>query len=474
MVVTSLMAISRLGSVVHSFTTSPTLFRSSNHRYASTRNLQQLSSTKVVASQLNAVSAKQDEYTITVLPGDGIGPEITKATNHVLDAICSKFGIRMNRVEMSIGGDAIDKYNDPFPAATYEQCVQSDSILLACIGGYKWDTNPRELRPESGLLRLRQQLGLYANLRPAKVLKQLIDASTLKPSIIENVDIMVVRELTGDVYFGTPKGIDTIDGTCFEMCSFVFVRGFVTMGDFYWYTCTLIIIKNLGERVGYNNMIYKESEIVRIARVAGTVASQRGGKLCSVDKANVLDVSQLWREVVTSTITTEYPNIDLSHMYVDNAAMQLIRYPQQFDTIVCGNIFGDILSDEASMLVGSLGMLPSASLGEPNAPGVFEPCHGSAPDIANTDKANPLAMILSAAMMLQYDLLQTEAATLIENAVSATLDAGFRTMDIKQENDNCQLIGCQEMGQKVADYIMNADISTLKLHNDANVVTADN
>ena len=220
-------------------------------------------------------------------------------------------------------------------------------------------------------------------------------------------------------------------------------------------------------------MIYKESEILRIARVAGKVASQRRGTLCSVDKANVLDVSQLWREVVTSTITTEFPNVALSHMYVDNAAMQLIRYPQQFDTIVCGNIFGDILSDEASMLVGSLGMLPSASLGEPNSPGVFEPCHGSAPDIANTDKANPLAMILSAAMMLQYDLLQPEAALLIEDAVSATLDAGYRTSDIKQENDNCQLIGCQEMGQKVAEYILKADISTMKLTDDATVVTAD-
>ena len=220
---TSLMALSRYVTLVHSFT--PALNRytqqchSSNNIYPSyTHNLRHSSSSKttakVVVSQLNAVSAKKDEYSITVLPGDGIGPEITKATNQVLDAICSKFKIQINRIEMSIGGDAIDRYNDPFPAATYEQCVKSDSILLACIGGYKWDNNPRELRPESGLLRLRQQLGLYANLRPAKVLKQLIDASTLKPSIIENVDIMVVRELTGDVYFGTPKGIDTIDGTC--------------------------------------------------------------------------------------------------------------------------------------------------------------------------------------------------------------------------------------------------------------------
>jgi 3-isopropylmalate dehydrogenase len=221
-------------------------------------------------------------------------------------------------------------------------------------------------------------------------------------------------------------------------------------------------------------MIYKESEIVRIARVAGTVASQRNNKLCSVDKANVLDVSQLWRDVMTDIISKEFPNIELSHMYVDNAAMQLIRYPQQFDTIVCGNIFGDILSDEASMLVGSLGMLPSASIGDPTTPGVFEPCHGSAPDIANTDKANPLAMILSAAMMLQYDLLQPEAAKCIEDAVSATLDAGYRTMDIKQNDDDCTLLGCQEMGQKVAEFIFQMDIipSSTTTTTSSNVVGA--
>ena len=213
----------------------------------------------------------------------------------------------------------------------------------------------------------------------------------------------------------------------------------------------------LGERVGYNNMIYSESEIVRIARVAGDVASKRGGKLCSVDKANVLDVSQLWREVVTDTITKEFPDVTLSHMYVDNAAMQLIRWPKQFDTIVCGNIFGDILSDEASMLVGSLGMLPSASIGE-SGPGVFEPCHGSAPDIAGENKANPLAMILSAAMMLQYDLDRPEEAALLERAVEAALDAGFRTPDLKQEGDGCQLVGCEEMGQAVAQLVAEVDM----------------
>jgi 3-isopropylmalate dehydrogenase len=261
---------------------------------------------------------------------------------------------------------------------------------------------------------MRSELGLFANLRPAKVLPQLIGASTLKPEVIEGVDIMVVRELTGDVYFGTPKGIDVVDG----------------------------------ERVGYNNMIYKESEIRRIARVAGDVATKRGGKICSVEKSNVLDVSQLWKDVTVEVMEKEFPEIELSHMYVDNAAMQLIRYPKQFDTIVTGNIFGDILSDEASMLVGSLGMLPSASIGE-SGPGVFEPCHGSAPDIAGEDKANPLAMILSAAMMLRYDLGRGEEADVLERAVEMCLDEGWRTPDIKQEGDGCTLVGCKEMGKKV-------------------------
>lgn len=291
---------------------------------------------------------------------------------------------------------------------------------------------------------MRKELGLFANLRPAKVIPQLLDASTLKKEVVEGVDVMVVRELTGDVYFGTPKGIDVIDG----------------------------------ERVGYNNMIYRESEIDRIARVAGKcgfcrhslasecthfspttgdVASKRTGKLCSVDKANVLDVSQLWREVVTDVITKDFPEVQLSHMYVDNAAMQLIRWPKQFDTIVCGNIFGDILSDEASMLVGSLGMLPSASIGE-SGPGVFEPCHGSAPDIAGQDKANPLAMILSAAMMLTYDLDRAEEGLLLEKAVEAALDANVRTADIKQEGDGCKLVGCKEIGQIVADLVATIEI----------------
>eukprot|EP00526_Cylindrotheca_closterium_P010404 CAMPEP_0113640416 /NCGR_PEP_ID=MMETSP0017_2-20120614/21212_1 /TAXON_ID=2856 /ORGANISM="Cylindrotheca closterium" /LENGTH=402 /DNA_ID=CAMNT_0000551697 /DNA_START=26 /DNA_END=1234 /DNA_ORIENTATION=+ /assembly_acc=CAM_ASM_000147 len=372
---------------------------------------------KPSSSALNAVS-KKDTYSITLLPGDGIGPEITEATKVALEALTEKCDFKIELKEALIGGAAIDEKNDPFPQESLEQCLGSDSVLLACIGGYKWDNNPRELRPESGLLKMRKEMGLFANLRPAKVLPQLIDASTLKREVVEGVDVMVVRELTGDVYFGTPKGIDEIDG----------------------------------QRVGYNNMIYSESEIDRIARVAGDVASKREGKLCSVDKANVLDVSQLWRDVVTQVITDDFKDVELSHMYVDNAAMQLIRWPKQFDTIVCGNIFGDILSDEASMLVGSLGMLPSASIGE-SGPGVFEPCHGSAPDIAGEDKANPLAMILSAAMMLTYDLDRPAEAKMLEEAVEAVLDQGIRTPDIKQEGDGCKLVGCKEMGQAVADVI---------------------
>jgi len=366
---------------------------------------------------------KSDSYSITLLPGDGIGPEITTATKEVLGALCKRCGFTMEMKEALIGGCAIDEKNDPFPEETLKQCLESDSVLLACIGGYKWDSNPRELRPETGLLKMRKEMGLFANLRPAKVIPQLLDASTLKREVVEGVDVMVVRELTGDVYFGTPKGIEERDG----------------------------------QRVGFNNMIYGENEIVRIARVAGDVASKRGGKLCSVDKANVLDVSQLWREVTTDTITKEFPDVELSHMYVDNAAMQLIRWPKQFDTMVTGNIFGDILSDEASMLVGSLGMLPSASIGE-SGPGVFEPIHGSAPDIAGEDKANPLAMILSAAMMLTYDLERPEEAALLEAAVEAALDQGLRTADIKQEGDGCKLVGCKEMGSVVADLVSKIDL----------------
>lgn len=387
---------------------------------------QQQTRSSPIRTALNAVP-KADSYKVTLLPGDGIGPEITDATKAVLKTLCDRCGFQLNFEEALIGGAAIDAVNDPFPQESLDQCLASDSVLLACIGGYKWDNNPRELRPESGLLKMRKEMGLFANLRPAKVIPQLIDASTLKREVIEGVDIMVVRELTGDVYFGEPKGIDTNAET--------------------------------GERVGYNNMIYYENEIKRIARVAADVATKRQGKLMSIDKANVLDVSQLWKEVVIQICTEEFPDVELKHMYVDNCAMQLIRNPKQFDTIVCGNIFGDILSDEASMLVGSLGMLPSASIGE-SGPGVFEPIHGSAPDIAGQDIANPLAMILSAAMMLRYDLERPEEALMLENAVEQVLDDKLRTSDLKQEGDGCKLLGCKEMGQAVADIVSKIEIPT--------------
>ncbi|KAL7528672.1 hypothetical protein ACHAWF_002659 [Thalassiosira exigua] len=375
------------------------------------------------ATALRAV-AKKDVYQITLLPGDGIGPEIMSATKGVLDALTKRCGFRLETTEALIGGAAIDAANDPFPDESLKQCLSGDSVLLSCIGGYKWDSNPRELRPETGLLKMRKEMGLFANLRPAKALKQLVDASALKREVVEGVDVMVVRELTGDVYFGSPKGIDVVDG----------------------------------QQVGYNNMIYSEGEIERIARVAGDVASKRSGKLCSIDKANVLDVSQLWRDVVTDVISRDFPDVELSHMYVDNAAMQLVRWPKQFDTMVTGNIFGDILSDEASMLVGSLGMLPSASIGS-DGPGVFEPCHGSAPDIAGQDKANPLALILSAAMMLRYDLDREEEADILERAVEEVLDRGLRTADIKQEGDGCELVGCEAMGKAVAEIVASVDVA---------------
>ena len=380
---------------------------------------QPLSNNSPRVNALKMSVGKKESYTITLLPGDGIGPEIMAATIPVLKAISEKNNFQLIFQEADIGGIAIDKHNDPFPDSSYNTCLSSDSVLLACIGGYKWDNNPRHLRPESGLLKMRKSLGLFANLRPAKVIPQLINASTLKPEVIEGVDIMVVRELTGGIYFGTPKGIETDPVT--------------------------------GIRKGYSTGVYTEPEVERIARVAYEVAKLRSGKVCSVDKANVLDVSQLWREVVIRT-AKEYPEIELSHMYVDNCAMQLIRWPKQFDTIVTGNMFGDILSDEASMLVGSLGMLPSASIGDGSGPGVFEPCHGSAPDIAGQDKANPLAQILSAAMMLRYDLSQPEAAGQIEAAVERVLNKGFRTGDIKQEG--CQTIGCKQMGEEVTKCIV--------------------
>ncbi|MBE9071462.1 MAG: 3-isopropylmalate dehydrogenase [Microcystis sp. M53603_WE2] len=352
------------------------------------------------------------QYRITLLPGDGIGPEILAVTVEILKVIAKKFDLQFDFQTALIGGAAIDETGSPLPEATLSACKNSDAVLLAAIGGYKWDNLPRQQRPETGLLGLRSGLGLFANLRPATIFPQLIDASSLKREIIEGVDIMVVRELTGGVYFGQPKGI-------FET--------------------------ETGEKCGVNTMVYLESEVDRIAKVAFEIAQKRGKKLCSVDKANVLDVSQLWRDRVTK-IAANYPDVELSHLYVDNAAMQLVRAPKQFDTIVTGNLFGDILSDEAAMLTGSIGMLPSASLGTAGV-GVFEPVHGSAPDIAGQDKANPIAQILSAAMMLRYGLNQPLAAAALEKAVEKVLEFGYRTGDIFSEG--MTLVGCQAMGQAI-------------------------
>jgi 3-isopropylmalate dehydrogenase len=349
-------------------------------------------------------------YCITLLPGDGIGPEIMAIAVDVLKVVGQQLDLQFEFQEALIGGAAIDKTGEPLPADTLEMCRSSDAVLLAAIGGPQWDTLPAHLRPEQGLLGLRSGLNLFANLRPAKILPQLIDASSLKREVVEGVDIMVVRELTGGIYFGQPKGI---------------------------------FMAESGERRGVNTMAYTEAEIDRIGRVAFKTAQQRHGKLCSVDKANVLEVSQLWRDRI-SLLSQEYPDVELSHLYVDNAAMQLLRWPKQFDTIVTGNLFGDILSDAAAMLTGSIGMLPSASIGA-SSPGVFEPVHGSAPDIAGQDKANPLAQVLSAAMMLRYGLNQPTAADRIEQAVLQVLENGDRTGDIMSVGMN--LLGCQKMGQ---------------------------
>jgi 3-isopropylmalate dehydrogenase len=349
-------------------------------------------------------------YRITLLPGDGIGPEILAVAVDVLKQVGQQLDFQFQFQEALIGGAAIDATGEPLPAETLEICRHSDAVLLAAIGGYEWDSLPNHIRPERGLLGLRAGLELFANLRPAQILPQLIDASSLKREVVEGVDIMVVRELTGGIYFGQPRGI-------FET--------------------------EMGEKRGVNTMVYSESEVDRIGRVAFEAAQKRRGKLCSVDKANVLEVSQLWRDRMTQ-LAADYPDVELSHMYVDNAAMQLLRYPKQFDTIVTGNLFGDILSDAAAMLTGSIGMLPSASLGA-SGPGVFEPVHGSAPDIAGQDKANPLAQVLSAAMLLRYGLNEPKAADLIEQAVQKVLDQGDRTGDIMSPGMN--LLGCKAMGE---------------------------
>jgi len=352
---------------------------------------------------------------IAVIKGDGIGPEIIAEAQKVLTALTAKTGAKFEYVEVLMGGVAIDATGVPLPEATVEICKQADAVLLGAVGGTKWDTLPGHLRPEAGLLGLRKALGLYANLRPAVIHEALIDASTLKPEVVRGVDIMALRELTGGVYFGE--------------------RGRGT--------------EETGEAFAYDTDKYNTTEIERIARSAFEIAMKRGKKLCSVDKANVLESSRLWRETVIE-LSAEYPTVELSHMYVDNAAMQLIRNPLQFDVIVTSNLFGDILSDEASMLTGSIGMLPSASLGKPGTPGMYEPIHGSAPDIAGMNLANPLGTILSVAMMLRYSLGMEKEAKMIEAAVTKVLEDGYRTKDIATVGGDFKIVGTVEMGTLVA------------------------
>jgi len=350
---------------------------------------------------------------ILVISGDGIGPEITVETRKVLDVAERRFNLGLSYDEALMGGAAIDATGGPLPAATLAKARACDAILFAAIGGPKWDKLDRAIRPEKGLLKLRSELDLFGNLRPAILYPQLADASSLKPEIVAGLNILIVRELTGGIYFGEPRGIRTLEN---------------------------------GEREGFNTDKYRESEVRRVGRLAFELARKRGRKVCSVDKSNVLESTILWREVMEE-VAKDYPDVELSHMYVDNASMQLVRAPKQFDVIVTGNLFGDILSDEAAMLTGSIGMLPSASLNSEGR-GMYEPCHGSAPDIAGQGKANPLAMILSAAMMLRYSLNAPEAADAIEAAVGAVLEQGLRTPDI--HTAGTRLVTTAQMGEAVA------------------------
>jgi len=349
---------------------------------------------------------------IAVLPGDGIGPEIVGEALKVLHVLNQKSDLDATWQEGAIGGAGYEADGNPYPESTQALAHASDAVLLGAVGGPQWEALDKPLRPEAGLLRIREDLGLFANYRPTKVFDQLLEASTLKADVVQGVDILVVRELVSGIYFGQPRGIE--------------VRG--------------------DERYGYNTMGYSESEVRRIARKAFEAARLRSNKVCSVEKANVLEVSELWREIVIDVHQNEFPEVELSHMYVDNAAMQLIRNPKQFDVIVTGNLFGDILSDEASMLTGSIGMLPSASIGEEFA--MYEPIHGSAPDIAGEDKANPLATILSVAMMLRFSLNREDLAVKVEQAVENTLDAGVRTVDLA---DGETPVPCSAMGDAVCD-----------------------
>ena len=351
---------------------------------------------------------------VLLLPGDGIGQEVTASAGRILEKIVQLEGVEIELLEGLIGGAAIDSTGDPLPKETLELAKECDAVLLGGVGGPKWDDLPTDKKPEKGLLKIRQELDLFANLRPALLFPPLSSASSLKSELVENLDILILRELTGGIYFGEPRGVELREN----------------------------------ERVGFNTLVYSEGEIERIARVGFELAEKRSGKVCSVDKANVLEVSQLWREVVND-IAVDYPGVELSHMYVDNAAMQLVRQPKQFDVIVTGNMFGDILSDVAAMLTGSLGMLPSASLAS-NGSGLYEPVHGTAPDIAGQDLANPLATILSVAMMCKYSLDLPKAANSIETAVSAVLEAGYRTSDIFSDSAQTQ-VGCVEMSELVLE-----------------------
>ncbi len=351
-------------------------------------------------------------HKIAILPGDGIGPEVVTEAVKVLERLCRDFGLKIEMETALVGGAAYAAYKQPLPDSTLRLAKQADAVLLGAVGGTQWDTLPRDLRPEKALLGLRSELKLFANLRPAILYPSLAAASTLKPEIVAGLDLLIVRELTGDIYFGEPRGVRTLEN---------------------------------GERQGFNTMVYAEHEVERVARVAFDAARKRRRKLCSVEKANVLETSGLWREVVIR-VAKDYPDIELSHMYVDNAAMQLVRAPKQFDVMVTGNIFGDILSDEAAMLTGSIGMLPSASLDADNK-GMYEPIHGSAPDIAGKGIANPLATILSVGMMLRYTLDAPTLAQAVERAVSKVLDQGLRTGDIFTAG--AKKIGTAEMGDAV-------------------------
>ena len=355
---------------------------------------------------------------IAVIRGDGIGPEIVGEALGALDAVAGKFGHKFSYEEAPMGGNAIDRFGVPLPEESLKTCLASDGVLLGAVGGPKWDAQPPENRPEKGLLKLRNGLGVYANLRPAKMFPALSAACPLRKDIAERgIDFIVVRELIGGVYFGEHK-TETKDN----------------------------------ERVATDVMSYSEHEIVRIAHVAFRTAMGRGKKVTSVDKANVLTTSRLWREVVES-VAKGYPGVELNHMYVDNAAMQLVKDPSQFDVIVTENMFGDILSDEASQITGSIGMIPSASLGEEGRPGLYEPIHGSAPDIAGQDKANPIGTILAAGFLLRYSLKMEDEARCVEEAVNAVLNDGYRTGDIAKPGES--IIGCREMGRLIREKVLN-------------------